>query len=80
MACTEGHHLPAFRLATIDWQATFATAIVEASANRQAQWWRGWDDDPYIRAIGYWCDHLWHPTDFEKRAGLLARPKIRFGR
>ena len=40
MAGTERQHLPAIRLAAIDWQATFAAVIIKASADCQAQWWR----------------------------------------
>ena len=36
MACTEGHLLPAFRLAAIDWQATFAAMVFKAGADCQA--------------------------------------------
>ena len=52
MARTEGHHLSAFRLAAIDRQATLTTAVIKAGADRQAEWWRGWDDHPYVCAIG----------------------------
>jgi hypothetical protein len=60
MASTERHYLLAFRLAAIDRQAAFATVTVKAGADRQAQWWRGWDDHPYIRAIGDWCGYVLH--------------------
>jgi hypothetical protein len=58
MARTERHHLPALRLAAINRQSTFTTAVIKAGADRQAQWWRCWDDHPYIGAIGDWCGHI----------------------
>jgi hypothetical protein len=76
MASTERHHLPAFCLAAIDRQATFSAVIIKAGTDREAQWWRGWDDHPYIRAVVDWCDQVRHLTRLEKRAGQAAQPKV----
>ena len=46
MASAERQHLPTFQFAVIDWQATFAAVMPKAGTDREAQWWRSWDDHP----------------------------------
>ena len=69
MARTERHHLSGLRLAAIDRQATFTTAVIKTGADRQAQWWRRWDGYPYVRTIGDRYAHIRPLRVRQKRAG-----------